>query len=235
VKWGGGEHPKTINNLISLNSVGSYDLLAKRQGRRPLSNISSSLTVRPIDRSEFDFGFVHDPYTGTLRSLTASTGLAFNGVSREAADSILQMSDEPGEAAVREGNYLSPEGLTSTSLPWRVGVQIGYHGNRDDLPGSPTFGQWSSQATMNGSAAFNFSRNWRFEYSAQYEMRSRLLNSQLLTVKREFHCWEAQFIRSISGNTQEYYFKINVKLLPEVYYEQGSRGLRSFGGPSSLF
>jgi hypothetical protein len=55
--------------------------------------------------------------------------------------------------------------------------------------------------------------------------------SQAFTVKRELHCWEMQFTRSISGDVaNEYYFKINVKNLPEVYYEQGSRGLRGFGG-----
>jgi lipopolysaccharide assembly outer membrane protein LptD (OstA) len=235
VKWGGREHPKTINNLISLGSVGTYDLLAKRQGRRPLSDISSSLTIRPIDRSEFDLGFVHDPYTGTLKTFTASTGLALTGVSKAASDSTLQMSDEPGEAAVREGNYLRPEGLTSTSLPWQVGLSIGYRGNRDEFPGSATFGRWSSQATMNGTLGLNLSRGWRFDYKAQYEMHTRTLVSQYFTVKRELHCWEAQFTRSISGDIKEYYFKINVKLLPEVYYEQGSRGLRGFGSVNNLY
>jgi hypothetical protein len=54
-------------------------------------------------------------------------------------------------------------------------------------------------------------------------------------VKRELHCWEAQFTRSISGDTKEWYFKINVKLLPEVYFEQGSRGLRPFGAVQDVF
>ena len=66
-------------------------------------------------------------------------------------------------------------------------------------------------------------------------MNSRDLRAQYLTVKRELHCWEAQFTRSISGDIREFYFKINVKLLPEVYYEQGSRGLRGFGGINNLY
>jgi len=59
--------------------------------------------------------------------------------------------------------------------------------------------------------------------------------SQFFTVKRDLHCWEMQLTRSISGDVaNEYYFKINVKNLPEVYYEQGSRGLRGFGGTQYL-
>ncbi|MGE5176878.1 MAG: hypothetical protein ACM3JJ_10940, partial [Hyphomicrobiales bacterium] len=81
----------------------------------------------------------------------------------------------------------------------------------------------------------NLSKNWRFDYQAQYDMRTRLLVAQNYTVKRDLHCWEAQFTRSISGGITEYYFKINVKLLPEVYYEQGSRGLRGFGGIQNLY
>ena len=72
------------------------------------------------------------------------------------------------------------------------------------------------------------------DYSAQFDIDSRKLISQNYSVKRDLHCWEAQFTRSISGDTKEYYFKINVKLLPEVYYEQGSRGLRGFGGQNVL-
>jgi hypothetical protein len=66
-------------------------------------------------------------------------------------------------------------------------------------------------------------------------MRHRDLVSQNFTLTRELHCWEAQFTRSISGDISEYYFKINVKLLPEVYYEKGSRGLRGFGGMDRLY
>jgi len=235
VKVGSADRPKTINNLISMNTTATYDLLAKQQGRRGLSDLSTSLSLRPISRSEFSFSFVHDPYTLDLKSMNASTGFQLQGTSRAAEDSIQAMSDEPGEASVREGNYLAPSGLTSTSLPWNAGFSIGYNGRRDDFPTSATFGRWQTQATMNGNLGLNLSRGWRFDYTAQYDMRGRNLVAQNFTVKRELHCWEAQFTRSISGDVKEYYFKINVKLLPEVYYEQGSRGLRGFGGVNSLY
>lgn len=235
VKWGRADRPHVINNLITMNTSATYDLLAKRLGRRGLSDLSTSLTLRPITRSEFSFLFVHDPYTLDLKSMNASTGFQLQGTSRAAQDSIQSMSDEPGEWAVREGTFLTPSGLTSTSLPWNVGLRIGYNGHRDDLPASATFGKWRYDATLLGNLGLNISRGWRFDYNNQYDMRSRRLIAQNFTVKRELHCWEAQFTRSISGDVKEYYFKINVKLLPEVYYEQGSRGLRGFGGVGNLY
>jgi len=131
VKWGAADRPKIINSLISANTTANYDLLAKRQGRRALSDIQTSLILRPIERSDFSFSFTHDPYTLDLKAMSASTGFQLQGTSRAAEDSIQAMSDEPGEAAVRTSqNYLVNEGLTSTSLPWRVGFAVNLSGNR---------------------------------------------------------------------------------------------------------
>jgi lipopolysaccharide assembly outer membrane protein LptD (OstA) len=237
VKWGSADRPKVINNLLSVDTRTSYDLLAKRAGRRGLTDINSSATFRPIQRSEFTFGFVNDPYTLNFKSMSASTGFHVQGTSRAAEDSIQAISDEPGEAAVRQvGDASAPgvtTGLTSTNLPWTAGFSIGYTRNRNTFPG-PGFGTWQTQATINSSLGLNISRGWRFDYGNQYDARERRFTSQNFTVRRELHCWEAQFTRSVTGSNSEYYFKINVKLLPEVYYEQGSSGLRGFGGQSAL-
>ena len=236
VKVGSADRPRTINNLIQLATSGSYDFLAKRAGRKPLSDLSSTLRLKPIERSDFDFSFTHNPYDGKLLSFGASTGLTLQGqtpAGDEAADGGFH--EEPGADAVREGNYLSPSsGLTPSGLPWNVSLSVGYNGSRARIPGA-TYAPWQSSARMNGSLGLNLSKNWRLDYAAQYDMRHRDLVSQNFTLKRELHCWEAQFTRSISGDISEYYFKINVKLLPEVYYEQGSRGLRGFGGIDRLY
>ncbi len=236
VKWGSADRPKTINNLIQLATSGSYNFLAKRAGQKPLSDLNSSLRLQPIQRSSFDFSFTHNPYDGKMLSFGASTGFSLQGqtpAADEAADGGFH--EEPGADAVREGNYLSPSGgLTPSGLPWSVNLSVGYNGNRGRIPGGG-YTPWQSSARMNGSLGLNLSKNWRLDYAAQYDMRHRDLVSQNFTLKRELHCWEAQFTRSISGDISEFYFKINVKLLPEVYYEQGSRGLRGFGGMDRLY
>ena len=235
VKVGSADRPKTINNLIQLATSGSYDFLAKRANRKPLSDLNSSLRIHPIERSDFDFSFTHNPYDGKMLSLGASTGFTLQGQTAAATEGEGEFHEEPGADAVRQGNYLSNSGgLTPSGLPWSVSVSVGYGGSRARALGGG-YTSWQSRATMNGSLGLNLSKNWRFDYAAQYDMRVRDLVSQNFTLKREMHCWEAQFTRSISGEISEYYFKINVKLLPEVYYEQGSRGLRGFGGMDRLY
>lgn len=229
VKVGSADRPKVINNLISTSTTVTYDILAQQQGRRGLSDIATSLTLKPIERSQFFFSFVNDPYTLDLKRVSGSTSFLIQGTSRAAEDSIQSMSDEPGEAAVRTSqSYLVNQGLTSTSLPWLFRTDLSVNRDRD------AFGRWRSVSTLNGTLGMNISRGWRLDYGAQFDINSRQLTTQNFTVTRELHCWEAQFTRSITGRNQEYYFKINVKLLPEVYYEQGSRGLRGFGGQNAL-
>jgi hypothetical protein len=42
---------------------------------------------------------------------------------------------------------------------------------------------------------------------------------------RDLHCWEMSFGRQKLGEEWEFYFRIFIKSHPEIYAEQGSRGL----------
>lgn len=234
VKWGDPVHPKVINNLFQLQNNISYNELAKRSGAKPLSDMSTSLTFKPIDRSDFGFSFVHNPYDWKLLSFSASTGIALQGQSPTGEETSIA-DQEPGTYAVRERSPLTPVGMSPSGLPWSVFASIGYTGSsaRDGKGGYTT---WQSSARLNGGTAVNFTKNWRFEYNWQFDPRAGIMVSQFFTVKRDLHCWEMQFTRSLSGDVgDEYYFKINVKNLPEVYFEQGSRGLRGFGALQNIY
>ena len=131
------------------------------------------------------------------------------------------------------GDALRP-GSADAGLPWNLTLSVAYNGSRARNLTGGGYQEWGSTARGNGFLSLNLSRNWRVEYAGQYDLRGRELVSQNFSITRDLHCWQAQFTRSISGDTKEYYFKINVKNLPEVYYEQGSRGLRGFGGIDQL-
>jgi hypothetical protein len=234
VKWGDPVHPHIINNLFQLQNNISYNELAKRSGAKPLSDMSTSLRFKPIDKSDFGFTFVHNPYDWKLLSFSASTGIAFQGQSPTGEETSIA-DQEPGTYAVRERSPLTPVGMSPSGLPWSVFASISYQGSsaRDGQGG---YQAWHSDARLNGGTALNFTKNWRFEYNWQFDPRAGIMVSQFFTVKRDLHCWEMQFTRSLSGDVgDEYYFKINVKNLPEVYFEQGSRGLRGFGALQNIY
>ncbi len=246
VKWGDPANPRVINNFIQLVSSGSYDLLAQRnadrlarrtgvpQRVRTLSNISSTLILRPLERSEFDFSFLHNPTDGKLLRMEVSSGFSLTGRTKSETGEG-EAAVEPGTEALQAQSAIwSPQGLAPSGLPWQFSLAVSYSGFADPIPGG-TYRRWASSTRANGSLGINPSNHWRVDYSYQYDLHTRQMISQNYNVKRDLHCWEMQFTRSISGGQAEYYFKINVKNLPEVYYEQGSRGLRGFGGISNLY
>lgn len=239
IKWGDPQTPKVINNLIQMTTSGSYNFLAERFGRKPLSDLSTSLRVAPTPRSDFSFSFLHNPYDRRLLSFSASTGFTLTGRSPAPVDQA--NAGDPAAAGVvgsgfagALGDPLRPE-PAGAGLPWNLTLSVGYNGSRSRDPVNGGYLPWGSTARGNGFLGLNLSRNWRVEYAGQYDIRGRELVSQNFSITRDLHCWQAQFTRSISGDSKEYYFKINVKNLPEVYYEQGSRGLRGFGGVDRLY
>jgi hypothetical protein len=232
-KWGSAGQPKVLNNLVSLSTTGSYNLLAYRTGARPLSDLNSLLRLQPWSKGSIDMNFTHNPYDGKLLHFGVSSGLFFQGVRRAQAQEE-KVDLDPTAQAVQAPPGWVPPGLISSDLPWLFSISLSHSGASSRLPAGG-YSRWSSQTTANGSFGINPTNHWRVDYSAQFDVESRKLISQNYSVKRDLHCWEAQFTRSISGGISEYYFKINVKNLPEVYYEQGSRGLRGFGGIQNSF
>ncbi len=232
VKWGDPAQPKVLNSLIFLQTSGSYDFLASRTGQKPLSDLFSTLRLN-AGRKSIDMHFAHNPYDGKLLNFSASSGLYFQGVRRVPSQEG-SVEGDPFAPAVAAPTGWVPPGLVPSDLPWSLSISVGHTGSSTRLPGGG-YSTWRSSTTGNGSFGINPTRNWRVDYAAQYDFNDRKLVSWNYSVKRDLHCWEAQFTRAISGGITEYYFKINVKNLPEVYYEQGSRGLRGFGGIENRF
>ncbi len=232
-KWGNATSPKVLNNLIQLSTSGSYNLLAYRTGQRALSDLSSSLHLQPFNRGAVDMNFTHNPYDGKLLGFGVSSGLFFQGVKRAQAQEE-KVELDPTAQAVQAPTGWTPPGLVSSDLPWSLGLSLSHNGSASRLT-TGGYSRWNARTTANSSFGINPTNHWRVDYSTQFDVESRKMISQNYSVKRDLHCWEAQFTRSISGGITEYYFKINVKNLPEVYYEQGSRGLRGFGGIQNAF
>ena len=232
-KVGDPAQPKILNNLIQLTTSGSYNLLASRVGAKPLSDLSSVLSLHPWNRGSVDMNFVHNPYDGKLLNFGVSSGLFFQGT-RRAQLQEENVELDPTAQAVQAPTGWTPPGLISSDLPWTASLSVSHSGSAGRLP-TGGYSRWSSHTTANSSVGLNPTSHWRVDYSAQLDVDGRKLISWNYSVKRDLHCWEAQFTRSFSGGITEYYFKINVKNLPEVYYEQGSKGLRGFGGIQNQF
>jgi lipopolysaccharide assembly outer membrane protein LptD (OstA) len=77
------------------------------------------------------------------------------------------------------------------------------------------------------TANVHLTRNWNISYSAYYDLVGGDFTSQMYTIKRDLHCWQASFIYRQYGDEWSYYFQIAIKAHPEIMYERGARGLQS--------
>lgn len=73
-------------------------------------------------------------------------------------------------------------------------------------------------------------RNWTVNYQQTYNWARHAVTDQRFELTRDLHCWEMRFLWVPSGSGAGYYFRINVKSLPDIQLERSESGvLGAFG------
>jgi hypothetical protein len=92
-------------------------------------------------------------------------------------------------------------------------------------------------AAINSRLGIQITKNWSLTYSNRWDLSEGKILGETLSLRRDLHCWEAEFTRNRLGNQPvTVYFRINVKSLSDIKYEQGEgqgTGISSIS--SSLF
>jgi len=203
-----------LDNLLQLSTSGSYNFLYQEQGQlRPLSTLNSSMRLAPPGVVAADMSWITDVYSPRpLRSLSYSVGMNLTGDSRASSTPELPLDRR------------TPPAEVDFSEPWSLGLAFSYSG------GYAAPQDWSSTQTANGVARFNFTPNWRVEYSSSLDLTERQLLTQRFGLVRDLHCWQASFTRIfVVGGEAEYYFRLAVKDQKELFIERGTR-IGSLGG-----
>jgi hypothetical protein len=183
----------------------SYNFLAKE---RKLSNFASSLRSNAIPGIGFELSFTHDPYNPTTKELdishlrllnfSLSTDLSYKGV---------------------WGDQRDEEGQKKGGKEYNLSLSHRYSETRY-TPGTIK-NHWISL-----SSDFWLTEKWHISYLTRYDFSLKQLTEQTFTFYRDLHCWEGQFTWIVDGYRQGYYFRINIKSLPEVKIEKGMTGIR---------
>jgi hypothetical protein len=113
-------------------------------------------------------------------------------------------------------------------LPWDLSLAFSYSNSK---------GQPDPQSTLNIGGSFTLTKGWTLTYRSNYNVIDREFLGDYFGVTRDLHCWEMSFGRQKLADEWEFYFKIFIKAHPEIYGEQGSRGLGggSFTSPFSSY
>jgi len=79
-----------------------------------------------------------------------------------------------------------------------------------------------------GRLSFNLTTHWRIDYSGTFNLEEKQFTAQRVVFYRDLHCWEARFEWVPTGGREGYYFRINMKALPEVKIER-AKGIGGLG------
>lgn len=195
--------------LFNLNFASGYNFKAPVRKLSPLSTILRTAAIPHLDLA---LSAVHDFYHPTsnkflrfsprLVTFNISGNLYFQGTSAT-------------EAPQTEG-YSS-----SSKSNWKVAVSHNYSEIRAVSATVKT--HWLGFNTQ-----FPVTRNWFLTYSSRYDVEQKKFADQTFEIYRDLHCWEARLVWVPEGFREGFYFRINIKALPDVKFEKGPGGLGGF-------
>ncbi len=148
----------------------------------------------------------------------------------KAGEAVSPGMDEPGDKRGDEGVFTDmtgganlPPGIGNASnIPsWNVSTGFGFSTNH----GINLRRTVSSKVDINGT--LKLTKGWTARYTAYFDPENGRFISQIYSIHRDLHCWEAEFTHSRLADDWGFYFRIRIKDLPDIYHEVGRRGLRS--------
>ena len=83
-----------------------------------------------------------------------------------------------------------------------------------------SFETGSDLSKLRLSASLQLTPSWQIDYNAYYDMLDNSFINHTYTLRRDLHCWEAVFVRHVSDVDTGFYFRINLKEIPDIKLEQ---------------
>lgn len=221
-------------DLFTLNFSTGVDFEADEQRLSPLM---TTLDFRPFKvfstRLNASHSFYHDdnrfdPMNPTLESFTVSTDV---GLSQE---SLRFMSSSQRSGA---NGRVGREDIDQETLgdDAEEGIDAGVGAMPFNLRFSHSYGirrrsltnKYTTTHNIKPEISFSPSLNFSVSYYLYYDIVDKDLVSHRVTLHRNLHCFEANLSWIPSGIQEGFYFRLNIKDLPDVKLERrrGSSGL----------
>ena len=228
-KIGSGETPKKVS-LFRWNLGTRYDFLAEERGGRAWGQISSNFTE--LLGSSLSFSSSHDPYRHFRFDNFQVTGVGYRLQGRlpgggddltPEGDTVPDANDESLTSLGADpslGAHAGARRGANEPLTWSASFGISYAGNRD-----PFTDDFRTTAGLNAGFEARLTKNWNLSYQPiRWNITDGEIEGDSFQLTRYLHCWEATFGRSRYGDETSFYFKIGIRDLPDIRYQQGRQG-----------
>jgi len=194
-------------DLFTLNFTSGYNFLASAHKLAPLTTVFRS---RAIPNLDLQFDATHDFYdpSGTdlnllnprLQSFSITTNFSYQQKAARTSDTTATLD----YSTVREG----------------LKFNFSHRYSENKILGNIAKNHW-----LNLGTEFWATKNWKVSYSARYDIVKQEMADQTIEIYRDLHCWEGRITWIPSGFREGFYFRINIKALPEIKLEKGGAGL----------
>jgi len=224
----GGKEKKA--DLLKYNFSAGYDFV---RTQRRWSNLSSNLSSPNIKNLTLEMSFVHDLYASdgklrwwspTLKTISISSGY---GGSFKIPVGLPSSGDPEGiasgapRATVAPGTTGPPSVAGAPSSDARI-VRFGISQRYSETRGvSSSVSHWISL-----DIAFSLSKNWSISYRQNYNIRGKETTDKSIEIRRDLHCWEGNFSWIPEGSREGFYFRLSVKLMPDIKFEKSESSIR---------
>lgn len=207
--------PVRIDNLILWQTTSSYNFLIHK---RPLSAINNSIRLAPARFFENSWTMTHDPYRKRpLTSLSVQTTVRLSGKGGSKSDTTAAPSgveEYGGFGQVGQSGGRPGERTLGAAGPWDLSLTHSY---------SRGAARSSETSTVSLSASVVPTSRWRVSYGIYYNLQDHQVVRHSLSLYRDLHCWEMRLEQNTYGGNSQYYFRINIKAIPDIQYERQRR------------
>ncbi|MFZ0389147.1 MAG: putative LPS assembly protein LptD, partial [Calditrichia bacterium] len=239
-----GEEKKI--DLFYLNFNTAYNFIADSLN---WNSINSSLRARASSNFDFNLSTTHSFYeagkrgTGNRNEFVWEDGFAMPRLLSVQFNARVHL--KPPAKKDKEGEQVPVDTLDTTqeeyfeealedqsmrelrdfSLPWDLTTSFSYSINRNDI------NNIRRRLDANISAKIEITRNWRVQYTASVDLKSRQINYHSFNIYRDLHCWEMSF--DWAPNPRGYsYFSLRIQVkssaLRDIKLTKTSAGRRVY-------
>jgi len=114
----------------------------------------------------------------------------------------------------------TPANTNSTMQTWQVSINPSYTYSQTRSSANDEF-TTTKNYSLNSSASLNFSKKWSVTWSSYYNFQTNQMVGNDFNFYCDLECWDLRFSWQPSGSYNAgYSFKVNIKKIPEIFWEK---------------
>lgn len=181
-------------SLATVSTSGNYDLLAESMA---FSNLSTNIRTSPFKWLSLTAGLTHSLYSEGSDKVDD-----FRLISRDLTTELSY-----------SGNIAYGDSANEVKRNYRISLS---HYLADNVSGGTT--HW-----IKGKVSVYPTRNWSLDYSNYFDLETGEMVSEEFRIWRDLGCWEGSIVWVPEGYRKGWYFRVNIKRIPDIKVES-SRG-----------